>query len=235
MVPTMVEILAATGSGETREVLTAIVEEFVTRLTGQPTLVQMEALASAVVKRGKPPPDPQVELTRYLDQLLSRTAVRIEAVESRRATADELMVAGSRELLASLAVRNWILAIASGTELAHVERESRVLGIDSFFGPRVFGPVNNEGSFSKAAVLHRLMAEYDLRGNEIAVIGDGPAEILAAKAVGALALGIASDEVHQGGRVNQLKREHLLRAGADVIIADYRDLGAVLGVLHADH
>src|SRR3954447_9678270 len=45
MVPMMVDALAATASGESREQLTAIVEEFVTRLTGQPTMQQMFALA----------------------------------------------------------------------------------------------------------------------------------------------------------------------------------------------
>src|SRR5947209_15759718 len=52
MVPMMVESLAATGSGESRAELTAIVEEFVTRLTGQPTMQQMLALADEVAQRG---------------------------------------------------------------------------------------------------------------------------------------------------------------------------------------
>ena len=39
------------------------------------------------------------------------------------------------------------------------------------------------------------MAEHDLRGDQIVAIGDGPAEIRAIKAVGGLALGVASDEV----------------------------------------
>ena len=50
MVPMMVEALVATGSGESREQLTAIVEEFVTRLTGQPTMQQMFALADEAIK-----------------------------------------------------------------------------------------------------------------------------------------------------------------------------------------
>src|SRR5438552_6512341 len=58
MVPMMVEALAATGSDESRERLTAIVEEFVTRLTGQPTMQQMFALADEIEKRSRPRPDP---------------------------------------------------------------------------------------------------------------------------------------------------------------------------------
>ncbi|MEX2174074.1 MAG: hypothetical protein WD872_06910, partial [Pirellulaceae bacterium] len=62
-------------------------------------------------------------------------------------------------------------------------------------------------------------------------IGDGPAEILAARAVGALALGVASDEIQRSGRIHPLKREHLVRAGAHLVIPDYRHLDVVLRVL----
>jgi phosphoglycolate phosphatase len=79
--------------------------------------------------------------------------------------------------------------------------------------------------------LETLMAERGLRGNEIACIGDGPTEILAARAVGALAIGVASDEVERSGQVNALKREHLIRAGADMIVADYRDHEPILRML----
>ena len=234
MVPMMVDLLAATGSGESREALTAIVEEFVTRLTGQPTIVQMQALAAEVQKRGQPPPDPQVQLARYLDRLLSRTAAHVQAVEGGKAAADAMMVPGSRPLVETLAGHGWLLAIASGTELAHVQSESRVLKIDHYFGQRIFGPSHNNASFSKESVLRQLMAEHELRGDEIVAIGDGPAEVRAAKAAGALALGVASDEVHQDGRVNQLKRDHLLRAGADAIVADYRYLAPILRLLTPD-
>src|SRR5436190_14711815 len=76
MVPMMVEILAATGSGESQAELTAIVEEFVTRLTGQPTMQQMLTLAEEVVKRGAARPNPEAYLAVYLDRLLSRTEAR---------------------------------------------------------------------------------------------------------------------------------------------------------------
>ena len=234
MVPMMVEALTVTGSGESHGDLTTIVEEFVTRLTGQPTMRQMEALADAVEQRGQQRPDPQVYLSRYLDKLLSRTAARIDDVQAGRATPDDMLVRGSRPLIEYLHSCGWILAIASGTELSDVCREAAVLKIDHYFGPRIFGPVNNEASFSKERTLRRLMAERALRGKEIVVIGDGPAEILAAKAVGSLAIGVASDEVHHDGRVNRLKREHLLRAGADIIIPDYRDVAPVVELLTPD-
>jgi phosphoglycolate phosphatase-like HAD superfamily hydrolase len=228
MVPMMVESLAATGSGESRGQLTAIVEEYVTRLTGQPTMQQILALADAVEQRGGRRPDPQSYLARYLDQLISRTAARIADVQAGRKSPDEFLVPGSRPLLETLQSQGLILVLASGTELADVRRESAVLKIDHYFGARIFGPVNNDPRFAKERVLRELMGQYGMRGEDIVSIGDGPAEMLAMKAVGGLAIGVASDEIHQDGRMNRLKRDHLLRAGADLIIADYRDLHTVL-------
>jgi phosphoglycolate phosphatase-like HAD superfamily hydrolase len=234
MVPMMVETLAATGSGESAAELTAIVEEFVTRLTGQPTMQQMLALCEEVERRGRARPEAQVYFARYMDMLISRTEARIEDVQAGKATPDQMLVPGSRPLVERLHSAGWLLVIASGTELSDVRRESGVLKIDNYFGPRIFGPMNNDVRFSKERVLRQLMAEHGLRGEEIVAIGDGPAEILAIKAIGGLAIGVASDEVHQDGCINRLKREHLLRSGADVIIPDYRDLAAVLRLLTSD-
>jgi len=234
MVPMMVDSLAATGSGESQAALTALVEEFVTHLTGQPTMRQIEALRAEVIRRGKAPPDAEPYLARYLDALLSRTATRIDDIQSGRKTADDFLVPGSRPLLEDLHRRGPVMAIASGTELAHVQREAVILQLDRYFGPRIFGPIENDSGFTKEAALRQLMADHDLQGREIASIGDGPAEILAIKAVGGLAIGVASDEVYQDGRINPLKRTHLLRAGADVIIPDYRDLPTVLRLLTPD-
>jgi phosphoglycolate phosphatase-like HAD superfamily hydrolase len=127
-----------------------------------------------------------------------------------------------------------ILVIASGTNLADVRREAAVLKIDPYFGTRIFGPVNDDPRFSKEGVLRQLLTEHGLRGDQIASIGDGPAEMLAIKAVGGLAVGVASDEVHRDGRINRLKRDHLIRSGADLIIPDYHDLPSVLRLLTSD-
>lgn len=231
MVPMMVEWLAATGTPETRAELTALVEEYVTRLTGRPTMAQMQALVEHLIRRGGEPAPPEVYLARYLDKLLSRTADRIEQVRGGRVPPDEMLVPGTRPLVEALYRDGVLLVIASGTELGDVQRETAILGLDRYFGERIFGPVNNDPQFSKEVTLRRLMAEHGLTGSQIVAIGDGPAEILAAKAVGGLALGVASDEVHRDGRINRLKRDHLLRAGADVIVADYCHLDPLVALL----
>src|SRR5262245_24759079 len=137
MVPMMVQTLLATGSGESAAELTALVEEFVTRLTGQPTMQQIEALAAEVVRRGRPRPDPQEYLARYLDQLLSRTAARIGAVRAGRTAPDEMLVPGARPLVERLFERGMLLVIASGTELTHVRSETLVLQLGRYFGESV--------------------------------------------------------------------------------------------------
>src|SRR3954452_11679035 len=67
MVPMMVEALVATGTRESPAELTAMVEEFVTRLTGQPTMQQMYALCDQIDKRGQARPDANVYFNRYMD------------------------------------------------------------------------------------------------------------------------------------------------------------------------
>jgi phosphoglycolate phosphatase len=231
IVPMMVEAMAATGTGESAAELTAIVEEFVTRLTGQPTMQQMLALCDELEKRCGPRLDPQGYLDLYLEFLISRTEARIGEIRAGRKVVADFLVPGSLPLLKELHGSGMLLVMASGTELGDIRRESNVLGIDHFFGSHIHGPVNNDASFSKERVLRSLTAERGLRGNEMVAFGDGPAEILAVKAVGGLAIGVCSDEIHRDGRVNRLKRDHLLRAGADVLIADYRDLDAVLSLI----
>jgi phosphoglycolate phosphatase len=190
------------------------------------------ALCDEIEKRGRPRPDPQAYLDRYLEMLISRTEARIGEIRAGRMVVEDLLVPGSLPLIERLQDKGMMLVIASGTELADVRREAGVLGIERYFGSRVFGPVNNDVSFSKERVLRGLIAEHELDGEEIVAFGDGPAEILSIKAVGGLAIGVASDEVHQDGRINRLKREHLLRSGADIIIPDYRDLPAVLQIVN---
>mgnify|MGYP006261955951 FL=1 len=68
------------------------------------------------------------------------------------------------------------------------------------------------------------MAEDGFTGEQLIMFGDGVAEIKATRNLGGLSIGVCSDEVVNGsGVVDQSKRDILLPAGADAIIADYRD------------
>ena len=59
MIPMMVEVLQGTGTRETAEELTAVVEDFVMRLNGRQTIYQMMQLADEVRKRGGTPQPPR--------------------------------------------------------------------------------------------------------------------------------------------------------------------------------
>ena len=51
--------------------------------------------------------------------------------------------------------------------------------------------------------------------------GDGFVEIEEIRRVGGVAVAVASDETNRRG-INSWKRERLIRAGADIVIGDYR-------------
>jgi phosphoglycolate phosphatase len=55
MVPMMVDTLAALGTGESREALTALVDDYVARLTGKETIYQMMEFAEQIRRRGGTP------------------------------------------------------------------------------------------------------------------------------------------------------------------------------------
>ena len=71
-------------------------------------------------------------------------------------------------------------------------------------------------------VIQKILTDFKLSGSELLIIGDGYVEIENAKAVGAIAVGVASveDNIYN---MNADKRERLVRAGADIIIPDFRE------------
>ena len=78
------------------------------------------------------------------------------------------------------------------------------------------------------------MRDFDCPGAALLSFGDGHIETECTKRVGGVAVAVASDEVEPGsGRIDASKRERLLAAGADVVIADYRNAAALLETLIA--
>lgn len=101
--------------------------------------------------------------------------------------------------------------------------EAALLGLAEFFGHHIYGSSRGM-AFSKKDVIERIMREERIEGHHLLSFGDGPVEIEFTKAVGGLAIGVASDEdVNGSHHVDPFKREQLLRAGADAIIPDYAE------------
>jgi phosphoglycolate phosphatase-like HAD superfamily hydrolase len=233
MIPMMVEVLRGTGTPESDEALTAAVEEFVMRLNGRQTIYQMIQLADEVRRRGGTPLDPLAYKHRYHDLLMERIHGRLAALEAGAASPEEWTVPGSHALLEGLRRRGVTLYLASGTDLKYVRREAELLGVAPYFGEHIYGALDDYRNFSKAMIIEKILRDHGLAGEELLGFGDGFVEIEEVKKVGGVAVAVASDEVARRG-VNEWKRQRLVRAGADVVVPEYRKAGSLLRYLFAE-
>jgi len=231
MVPMMVEILQATGTGESVEALHRLVYEFVMQLNGKQTIYQMIRLAEEVRKRGAEPQEPTVYKRMYHERLMERITGRREALRSGQAKPEEMLVPYSLELLAELRRRGATVYLASGTDEAYVREEVQLLGLDEYFGRHVYGALDDYKNFSKAMVIERILRENAVDGDSLLGFGDGYVEIQNLKSVGGTAVAVASDEAGRSGKPDPWKRDRLIGVGADLVIPDYQDWQRLVGYL----
>jgi phosphoglycolate phosphatase-like HAD superfamily hydrolase len=230
MIPMMVDVLRDAGAVEADAVLSAEVEDFVMRLNGRQTIYQMMQLAEEVRQRGGTPLEPLAYKHRYHDLLMARIRGRLDALATGQATSTDWTVPGSHAMLAALRSRGVTLYLASGTDLAFVRREVELLGLAPFFGEHIYGALDDYQKFSKKMIIDRILSENELHGAELVGFGDGFVEIEEVKNVGGVAVAVASDEVKRQG-IHAWKRDRLVRAGADLVIGDYRCRDELLGLL----
>lgn len=221
MMPMMVEVLRSTGTSESDEALGAVVEEFVMRLNGKQTIYQMMQLADEVRQRGGVPLEALEYKHEYHNRLMARIEGRLKALEDGSARPADWVVPGSHELLDGLKRRGVKLYLASGTDLKYVRREAELLGVASYFGEHIYGALDDYKNFSKQMIIERIIREEGLAGEALLGFGDGFVEIEEVRKVGGVAVAVCSDEVARRG-INAWKRERLVRAGADVVIPEYR-------------
>jgi phosphoglycolate phosphatase-like HAD superfamily hydrolase len=235
MIPMMVDELARLETGESREALAATVEDYVMRLNGKQTIYQMMQLADEVRRRGGVPAEPLEYKRRYHDLLWVQIEDRVAGLKAGRLDPDEYVVPGSHAFLKRLADAGLTLYLASGTDLNYVRDEVAALKLESFFGDRIFGALDDYKQFSKAQVIKRIgekLREMGAPPSALLSFGDGFVEIEETKRAGGTAVGVASEEETRRG-VNAWKRDRLVRAGADVITGDYRrsdELAKLLGI-----
>jgi phosphoglycolate phosphatase-like HAD superfamily hydrolase len=221
MVPMMVSALRETDTKESDAELTTAVEDFVMRLNGRQTIYQMIQLAEEVEKRGGRPLEPLAYKHRYHDLLMERIHDRLDALERGAATPADWAVPGSHALLAELKRRGLNLYLASGTDLKYVRQEAELLGLAPYFGEHIYGALDDYQNFSKKMVIERILKDHDLHGDQLLGFGDGYVEIEEVKRAGGVAVAVASDEAKRQG-VDAWKRQRLIRAGADIVIPEYR-------------
>lgn len=216
MAPLMVEMIA--GSSMPTPELCREVDAYIDHSTGIQTIHQMVWLAETVARYGLNPVlhDAWWYKAEYNRRLLEPVLARVTAIAG---DADAFTIAGSREFLVALRAEDIALYVASGTDHPDVVREVHALGLADYFVEIAGAPVGAMDC-SKEAVLRRLVQDAGLRGTEVAVIGDGRVEIALGREVGAITLGLATDEVRRHG-VNPVKYTRLARAGAHAITGDF--------------
>ncbi len=200
------------------------VHEYIEKSTGIQTILQMEELVRMVREFGFVPEDQILDAAGYKriynEELMKPVRERLEKLRRGELTVRDLTLAGAIEFLEELYRRGVTLYVASGTDREDVVNEAKALGVDRFFGERIYGAIGRFEDYNKDMVIKQIIREHGLSGPEFVVIGDGPVEIRNARENGAVAIGVASDE-KRGRGLNEKKRKRLIDAGAHVIVADF--------------
>jgi len=231
MVPMFVEMLPPRPN-ETESTRRQLALDDIMRLNGKQTIYQMIQLCERVRERGGQPREPLWYKREYLRRLDARIGGRIEGLRQGKIQPQQFLVFGARQTLAELKRRGLELYLASGTDEPYVKQEAALLDIDRYFGPRIYGALDDYKSFSKRMVIERILNQNQISGSELLTFGDGYVEVENTREIGGLAVGVASDEAHNGsGRMDQWKQQRLLGAGAHVVIPDYRDASALLQII----
>lgn len=230
MKPLMLEMIS--GGKGWNAALEKEVDDYINESTGIQTIHQMKWLAQTARERGMNPDapiDPWWYKAEYNRRLMESVGERIAEVRSGRAPREKYLMEGSEAFLAALCKRGVRLYVASGTDHFDVVNEAETLGLSGYF-TRIAGAPPGSENCSKEEVIALLMENEGLSGADFAVIGDGKVEIRLGHEAGARTLGLASDEIHLHG-INPVKRERLIRAGADAISGDFNELNALLDFL----
>ncbi len=220
MVPMMVEILLDLHTGEPEQELTSLVQDFVWRLTGKETIYQMMEFADQVSSRGGYALEPLEYKRMYLDRLWTKISGRVEELRSGKASPEQYMVPGARQLLERLKAQGLRLYLASGTDEIYMKEEARLLDVGRYFDGGVYGALDDYKSFSKKILIQRILSQTDVRGREIVGFGDGYVEIEEVKLVGGTAVGVATQEP-ECQVVDDWKRQRLIGVGADFIVPNF--------------
>lgn len=206
------------------------VDGYIDESTGIQTIHQMKWLAAkAHALRPEAPEDPWFYKAEYNQSLMENVARRRDGVASGQLNREDFLIAGAEAFLRALKERGVRLMVASGTDHPDVLREVEALGLKEYFDG-VYGAPVGEESCSKERVIRQLLREENLPGSHLAVVGDGKVEIALGREAGARTLGMATDEKARRG-VSPVKRERLIRAGAEAIAGDFTELEALLDFL----
>jgi len=217
-----------------RALVTGAVRDLIDRTTGIQTLAQMKDLVDLVRQFGFVAPDAILDEHGYKAifnrDLLALVRRRVTQLERGELSPLDWQIKNARQMLEQLHDAGITLYLASGTDESDAVAEAKILGYAHLFSGGIFGAVGDLRVEAKRDVLARIVRATGVGGGEIVVVGDGPVEMREARRNSAFAVGVASDEVRRHG-ADMRKRTRLIRAGADLIIPDFCQSGALLKYL----
>ena len=220
MEPLMLEMIV--GKTIADEGLVREVRDYIDQSTGIQTYYQMKWLADTVKRYGRNPgasEDPWLYKAEYNRRLMEPVEKRKCSILNGQKSSMDFLIKGSEEFLKALTDRGIEIYVASGTDDPDVKKEAEILGLSRYFREIAGAPLG-KADCSKEAVLRKLVLGNRLTGLEVIVIGDGKVEIALGREVGAITLGIASDEDKLCG-IDPVKKERLIKAGAHAIAGDF--------------
>ncbi|HOJ67875.1 MAG TPA: HAD family hydrolase, partial [Candidatus Hydrogenedentes bacterium] len=223
MGPVCVEMIA--GDTEPTDDIREAVAKMIDETTGIQTIYQMERLVEMVREWGRVPEQNILTAEQYkqvyLDRLMVPVRERIALIERGEKTVDDFRVSGVTRFLELLQTRGVKMYVFSGTDRDDVRHEAGVVGVADYF-EEIWGALPSKEEYSKEKVIREIMAAHQLSGPQVLAVGDGPVELRNIKEAGGIALGVASDE-KRGYGWDMHKRQRLIRAGADILVPDFRE------------
>lgn len=226
MLPLMVEMIA--GPAEQTAGMREEVDAYIDASTGIQTIQQMMWLAEAVARWGLNPErhDGWWYKAEYLRRLATPVEQRLQSLRSGAACPDDFLMAGSLEMLNALRAAGIAMYLASGTDHADVVREATALGVADYFSA-IAGAQPDTLDCPKEQALRSLLQQAGVSGGALLVVGDGRVEIALGRDIGAVTLGIASDEAQRHG-INPGKYTRLQQAGAQAISGDFTEWAFIM-------
>ena len=168
----------------------------------------------------------------YNKELLEMVKVREKKFEKGELSLEDFTLKNAIPFLQKTYNSGIKLYLASGTDVADVINEARVLGYDHLFEGRIYGAVGDINKEAKKIVLDRILNTIGVSAfGTIATFGDGPVEIRETSKRGGITIGVASNELRRYG-LNENKRTRLIKAGADIIIPDFSQSSQLLSLLN---
>lgn len=202
-----------------------LADAYVDESAGIPTIRQMEWLAEQVAARGGECRSAVFYKQEFAARMMLEVNRRKAAIRSGAEPAEKYTVPGSVAFLKALRDAGVPIILASGTDENDVRSEANALGVDTIFD-EIHGADPVADICAKEETIRRVAGSV----KKMLVAGDGKAEILMGREVGAVTLGVASWDVFDipDDGMNPQKEKRLIQAGAHAVTADYRNLQEIL-------